>query len=340
VSSIARRLAFVAGFLALGVTSNATAEVVLRFNNWLPATHNVIIVFQEWGKAIETATAGRVKVEFTASSLGVPQRNYDLAKDGVVDVASAIHGFSAARFILPKAVELPFVGDSGEALSAAFWRVHQKYFEKANEHDDVHLLSLFTLSPGLIWTKTPVNSTQDLKGLKFRVGGGLSTEVANRLGIVVVGASAIKSYELHSTGIVDGTFLPRGSINQYKIGKFVPSGLQIPGQIYNESWFVVANLAKWKSIPAADQKIIMDLSGEKLARQQGAAWDQNDKKGDAYLAENGVTIKVAGEKLMADLRSALAPMEKEWLEQAAKRGVDGKAALEMLRSEAKKVATN
>ena len=328
-------LSFALVLACLVFSASAGAQTTLRYNQWLPATHNVNAVTQEWGKEVEAATQGRVKIEFSASALGTPQRNFDLAKDGVADLSVAIHGFTPARFVLTRFVELPFVGDSGEALSVAFWRVYGTF--PVDEHKGVKLLSVFTLSPGLIWTKAPIDAVSDLKGVKFRVGGGLATEVANRLGIVIVGASAVKSYELHSTGIVEGTFLPRGSIRQYNIGKFVPHGTRIPGQIYNESWFFVMNEAKWNSIGPADQKAIMALSGERYARSQGKAWDRNDAAGDEYLKENGVTIKTASEQFMKGLRTTLAPMEAEWIESARKLGVDGGAALKRLRDEAAKV---
>jgi TRAP-type C4-dicarboxylate transport system substrate-binding protein len=321
--------------LLLVCTAQAQAPMELRYNTWLPATHNVNVVSQEWAKEVEAATQGRVKVTFSASALGTPQRNFDLAKDGVADLSVAIHGFTPARFVLTRFVELPFVGNSGEALSVAFWKVYTNL--PVDEHKGAKLLSLFTLSPGVIWTKTPIETASDLKGMKFRVGGGLATEVAKTLGIVIVGASAVKSYELHSTGIVDGTFLPRGSIRQYNIGKFVPHGTQVPGQIYNESWFFIMNEGKWNSISPADQKAITQLSGEKYARSQGKAWDRNDSVGDSYLKENDVTVKVASDRLLKDLRTALSPMEREWIASARKLGVDGEAALKSLRAEAAKV---
>ena len=75
-----------AGVAALIVTTAlpAAAETVLRFNNFLPRTSFLFYgVLEPWAAAIGTATDGRVKVEFTATSLGAPPAQFDLVRDGI-----------------------------------------------------------------------------------------------------------------------------------------------------------------------------------------------------------------------------------------------------------------
>ena len=54
--------------------SAAAQDVQLRYNRWLPATHDIDNkVFKPWFEEIAKATGGRVKIEFTTSSLEDPQ---------------------------------------------------------------------------------------------------------------------------------------------------------------------------------------------------------------------------------------------------------------------------
>src|SRR3546814_16014079 len=89
------------------------------------------------------------------------------------------------RFTRTKIVELPFIGNSSEAISVAYWRVHEQYLAAANEHEGIKLLGLFVHGPGAIHNSERENTKiSDLEGLKFRVPGGVVSDIANKLGIV------------------------------------------------------------------------------------------------------------------------------------------------------------
>src|SRR5690606_4330659 len=111
---------------------------------WVPPTHHFQTeIMEPWAKEVERATSSRVKIEFTSAALGPPNRQFDLALNGVADITTSNHGYTAGRFPLTQMVELPFVGDQAEALSVAYWRVHEKYLAEADEHRGVKLLTVF-----------------------------------------------------------------------------------------------------------------------------------------------------------------------------------------------------
>jgi len=320
--------------VALGLVADAAAQTVLRFNWWTPATHLTRTkIMDVWAKNVEEASGGRVKIEFTATSLGAPPRQFDLVKDGVADLALGVHGYTPDRFILPTVAELPFMSESGEALSVALWRTHLKFFAEKNEYQGVKLIGIMTHGPGMIWgVKSPIQSLADIKGLKVRAGGGVQNEIIAKLGAAVVSAPAPQTFELLSRGVADATLFTNDAVGSMGLGKVLKYNTRIPGGIYNSTFFVVMSEAKFNALPAQDRAAIERVSGEAFARLGGRAWDDTDREVAATLKDNQI-INAEG-KFLADIHEGLKDFEPKWAADAkAKRGVDGAAVLQFLKAQ-------
>ena len=332
----------VAAAALAGAGDKANAQTTLTYNNWLPPTHNqLLLAMKPWAAEVEKASNGRIKIEFPPASLGAPPRQYDLAFEGIADIATAVHGYTPGRFKLPSIAELPFVGDTAMQRSVAYWRVHEKYFAKANEHKGVVVLTVFTHGPGTIMSREPITTTDDFKGKKMRVGGGIIDKINPALGGVNVAAPATEVHDILSKGVADGVFFPSEAFKVFKLDGSVKAQTIIPGGLYSSSWAVVMNKAKFDKLSDQDKKALMSVSGEHLARIHAKAWDEADKAGIEAMEKAGVKRVKASDKFLADIKSKTAFLEADWLKDAKSLGVDGPAALKMYRDEiAKLKATN
>lgn len=321
--------------LASTVSVSAQAQTTLRVANWLPPTHAIVKDMMEpWAKQVEQATNGRVKADILKAPLGAPPAHFDIARDGIADVTFGVHGYTAGRFALTDIAELPFLSDKSEALSVAYWRVYDKMLAKAGEHDGVKVISIFTHGPGHIFnSKKPVLKTADLDGLKIRVGGGIVNDIAKQLGVVPVQAPSSKSYEILSNGVADGILFPTESIPAFKIERALKYMTQVPKGLYNTSFFVVMNKAKWDSLSKEDQKAIDAVSGEAFARMAGKAWDEADAKGIEAIKAAGMKIDTFDKAALDELKGKVAFTEAAFFDKAKAKSVDGAAALKMLREE-------
>jgi len=312
-------------------SSQVMAEKVMKIGTWLPPTHFMNAkVLPTWGKWIEEATEGRVKIKIENSN-GHPKALFDLVQDGVYDSSWSFHGYVPGRFELTKIVEIPGLDTSAEAASVAHWRVHQKYLSKAGEHRGLVLAALFAHAPGQIHLREPISSLSELKGKKIRIGGGIQTDIANSLGIKGVTASAKKVYELVSQGVADGVFFPMGEKNSLRITEIAPFTLKISKGIYLGSFSVVINEDFMNGLSQKDRDAIMAVSGEKLSALAGGTWDKDSAKGEDAAIAFGNTVKIADEAMVKEYAAKTAHIEKDWLKSAAKSGVDVEAALQELR---------
>lgn len=334
--------ALVTALVSVGIVMTATTParaddpITLRFNRWVPLTHHFHSRFSVgWAERVEKATQGKVKIEFTPASLGAPARQFELAMTGVADVTAGNQSYTPERFVASRVAELPFLGDSAEALSVAQWRVQQRYLQKANEYRGTKLLALFDNGASEIFTtKKPVNTLADLKGLKMRGTPGVGTDVARALDVVQVNAPITDVYEMLSRGIADGAFLSPDSVKSFQLDKSLRFQTRVPGGLYNSAFFLVMNEGKWNAIPKAAQEQILSVSGEVESREAGRIWDDQQKMANDAFAAGGMTSGKFSDAELKEIHRRLAPIEQAWIKEAAERGVDGRAALDMLRKEA------
>ena len=308
--------------------------VVLRYNNWVPPTYfmhakGLFKYFDE----IKKVTEGRVTVEPSANALGPVPRNFQLAVDGIADVGWGIHGYTPGAFPLSEMGELPFETKSAASNSVAYWRVYKKYFEPAQMHKGVHTLAVHVHPAGHIYTTKPIEKMDDFKGLKLRSTSAAVGESFKRLGAAPLGAPVTETREMLSKGIIDGLGFTDEAIYNFKINNFIKNVLKVPGGLYATSFFLVVNQAKWNSISEKDREAIMAISGEKLARQLGQVWDDEDAGATDRVVKDGIKVTELKGDFLEQFKDRLKGFDQDWVEKANKAGVDGKAALEMFRKE-------
>ncbi|WP_366657172.1 TRAP transporter substrate-binding protein [Fodinicurvata sp. EGI_FJ10296] len=318
-----------------GLSAGAAGAETLRVANWLPPSHPIVRdMVQPWAANVEEATEGRVTVDILDAPLGPPPAHFDMAADGIADVTFGVHGYTPGRFTLTQMVEVPFLGDSAEALSVAYWRVHEEHLAEANEHEGVQVLGVFTHGPGHIFnTVQPVEAVEDLDGMKLRVGGGIVSQVADLLNVVTVPAPSTETYELLSNGVADGILFPHESVPFFNLEGVLEYGTIVPGGLYNTSFFFVMNADRFDALSAEDQEAIMSVSGEDFSRMAGRAWDEADAAGLEAIEEAGIEMITASDAMIDSLRETLSPVEEGLVESMNEAGVDGGAALEMFRAE-------
>ena len=326
--------------LMLGASTVASAAETLLLSSWLPPKHAAVAdIIKPWIKAVEAESGGELKIRILPKALGAPPAAFDLAKDGVADITYGVHGYQPGRFKLTAATELPFLGDSAKDVSVAYWRIYKKHLEQANEHEGAVLLGLMAHGPGVIHNNVrAIDSVEDMSGLKFRVGGGVAGNVAKSLGVTAMLASATKNYEMLSSGVADGTFLPTESIKSFKLTKLLQHATSVPGGLYNTSFFLVMNPAKFSSLSQSNQDALMRASGENFARIAGNGWDNADKVGQDAMDAIGIKSIKASDAFVAEIVAATAHLESEWVDTANGLGIDGKAVMADLRAEIAKVA--
>ncbi len=322
--------------LAVGaaISMNAMAETTMRVATWLPPTHpQNSVAMPEFKKMVEEATEGRVKVVIE-NFQGHPKTIYSSVEDGIIDASWGVNAYTPGRFSLTGVAEIPGEMSDAEDASVALWKVQQEFFADANEYEGLELMGMWVHAPGVIHSKFRINSLDDLKGKKIRLGGGMVNDLAARLDVTPVGGSAPSSYEKLQQGVVDGTFLPIGEHKFFKLSEVTDHLTIFPTALYTTVFSFVANPEFMEDLDPKDAEAIRAAMGENLSRMQGKVWQDMDAIGMTHAKEVGTNIHMVDsyEQLAADMRNTMKGLDAEWIESVADRGVDAKAALEAFRN--------
>ena len=331
-----RRLTLLAAALIAGP---AAAQVTLATSTWLPPTHLLSRAQADWCIDVAKATQDRVKCNILPKPVAPPPGTFDAVRDGLADLSYSVQGYTPGRFVASKMAEMPFLGDSAVATSVAYQRIHDKHLDKLDEHKGLKVIAVFTHGPGAIFNnKRPVATLADLDGIKFRVGGGVINDVGKALNVNMTLKPAPQSYELMSSGVVDGVWFPDESIMSFKLDKLVKFRTAVPGGLYNTSFAFVMNPATWARIAKADQTAIERLSGEAAARHFGKYWDADDESSRVAMKAAGVQSIQADARFVADFKAKTAAIEGDWVREAEAKGLkDAAGVLREFRAEIAKL---
>jgi TRAP-type C4-dicarboxylate transport system substrate-binding protein len=178
-------------------------------------------------------------------------------------------------------LDLPLGYPNGAVATRIATELVEKY--KPAEVANTHVLYVHAHGPGLLASKKPVKSLDDMKGMKIR-GTGLSLKIVTALGGTAVGMPQPDTYEALQKGVVDATLCPIETLKGWKQGEVISSITDARAVGYTTAMFVTMNSKKWESLPPDIQKVFTEVSTEWVARH-GQAWDQADTDGRRFVID-------------------------------------------------------
>jgi TRAP-type C4-dicarboxylate transport system substrate-binding protein len=302
--------ALVTATAALSLVGSAAAQTVeLKLSHFLPPNHTFHKFAVAWGAQLEKESGGKLKLQiYPATQLGGgANRQFDSARNGVVDIAISTHGATPGRYPLTELVSLPFAapasGDTSEAMSRRLTELSGKYL--AAEHQGLRILFMAVTPPLKIHSIAPIMKVEDLKGKKIRFQGIQLKNVMDAVGAVPVPVPPPETQDALSKGIVDSATFPHEGAASFDLGTVVKYTLE-PG-ISSATFAVVMNPAKYEAL-AADLKALVDKTvGPAAAQAFGAAWDKAEIDGKASMTAKGVTQNTMPAAEVAKFKALVAP---------------------------------
>ncbi len=324
--------------IILGASVSAQAEKQMVIGTWLWPSHAMNeIFFSDWGKKIEKATQGEVKIKLEYHK-GSPKDLFALVEDGTYDVGWSPHGYVPGRFKLTTMAELPALGASPEAASRAHWNIYDKYLRQAGEYDGLVAVGLFMHGPGQLLLRKPMQSLADVKGKKIRVAGGVQGFLGTKMGIVPIAAPGSKVYEMLSQGVVDGVFMPVSELISLRLSEVTNFVYEIPEGMYLSGLGIFMNPDFIASLDVKTRKALLSTTGEELSAAASAAWSKDNASAHKVAKEKNIKIQTASASDVKLFQQYSVEIENKWLADVADRKVDAKKALQEFRELARSYA--
>jgi TRAP-type C4-dicarboxylate transport system substrate-binding protein len=320
------------------------AEVNLKLHHFLgPKAPAQTKMLAPWAERIEQDSGGRVKIEiYPSMSLGgTPPQLFGQVRDGVVDIAWTVNGYSAGLFPRSEVFELPTIFTNN--IVAANLAMREMFTQHlAEEYRDVHVCFLHVHAGQAIhMADTPVHHPADLKGKKLRVPGPTGIAVIQQLGATPVPMPVSDLPQALTTHAVDGALIPWEIIPALKLQD--STQYQIEGEnswrLGTTTFQVSMNKARWESLPD-DLKAVFDkASDEAWLKQVGETWRASDDAGIKIAVDSGNEHIVLTHDETAEFSAALAPVVEKWVAASSSRLVDGKTLVDTARAAIAKYST-
>lgn len=171
----------------------------------LPSTPNGPVV--EWFfSEVEKRSDGRIVVDRTEPETICPAPEIaQCVRDGRADVGISISDYAAADFPSMSIATIPFLASNGQALMQAIYTANTEHEGAAKQWDDTGIELIAAWSPGkaIMGSNEPIESIDDIDGVRFRVVGALLQKAYDLVGANVVTMPAAETYENVERGVAD-----------------------------------------------------------------------------------------------------------------------------------------
>lgn len=328
-----QRLALAACAVLAAIGGAQAQEVTLKVHHfWPPAAMPPSKILQPFCDQIAADSNNRMKCQvFPAMQLGgTPAQLIDQVRDGVVDIAFTLPGYTAGRFPIMEVFELPFMNNSASAGAKASWDYYQKYATK--EFPGVKPLMFSAHDEGYLHTRDKqIKSLADLKGLKLRAPTRQTNKLLASLGATPVGMPLPAVADAVSKGTIDGFALPWEVIPSVKLHEMVKFHTETdPSRpaLYSAGFILAMNQARYDGLPADLKAIIDKRSGAVLSAFAGKVWDESQAVGRKPAVDRGNTFYTLPPAEVDQWIKASAPLYDEWVADMNKRGLPGQQMLQ------------
>lgn len=191
------------------------------------------------------------------------------------------------------------------------WRIFRPYADKIFEQWNQKLLYIVPWPRQYLYTKTPMKTLDDVRGVKIRTYNKTTTEMYNRVGMSAVmmpwgevipalAAGTIGSVTTSASSGVDGKF--------WEFMKYM-----YPVSHVWASNGTVVNLDAWNSLKPEQRQQIEAIAKRLEPEFIKIAMDE-DALRVKTLTENGVELGDADPAVLARMRELTKPMVVEWME--------------------------
>ncbi len=292
----------------------------LTYSIFFPPMHLQAKTGMEWAAEVEKRSGGRIQITVhPGGSLTKADQCWQGVLNGISDIGMSCFAYTPGRFPLLEALDLPLGWPDGRTATRVATALAAKY--QPAEIQGAKVLYIHAHGPGILATKKPVRTLDDLKNMKIR-GTGLSAGIATALGATAVGMPQPETYDALQKGVVEGTFCPIETLKGWKQGEVIESITDTKAIGYTTAMFVAMNQKTWESLPADLQQVVAEVSAEWVDKH-GEAWNQADAEGLEFVKGlNREIIPLAPEE-EARWKDRMAPILDKYLAQAEEKGLPG-----------------
>lgn len=265
-------------------TSNES-PITIRISTGLPATHHAVQnVLDRWAEEVEKRSNGRIKTEkYYGGALHNSSESLQALQNDITDLTEVWPAYFPGVFDLFDVGSIAGLAPNAYVFAMANEELYPEYTKELYESQGIQLAFMAPLSNKALISSKPVESFDDIEGMKIRSGDSFSTEYIKAVGANPVTIPSSEIYTGLQTGVIDAAHYHASGGYSFKLYEVAP---YVITNIFNSNSPApyAFNPKTWEKLPDDLKQIIYEVNmeatmwaaesyekGEEIARQDGEA---------------------------------------------------------------------
>mgnify|MGYP001279368743 CR=1 FL=1 len=318
-------VAAVAAAAALAAAPAAMAQTKWDLPAAYPATNFHSVNLQQFADDVKAASGGKLEITVHANaSLFKAPEIKRAVQGGQAQIGEILLVNFANEWAIFGADGIPFLADSYDS-AMKLYAAQKPMLQKKLGEQGMMLLYAVPWPPQGIYTKRPVASAADLRGMKWRAYSPATARIAELVGAQPVTVQAAELGQAMATGVVE-SYMSSGSTG-FDTKTFEHLKYWYDTQAWLPKNAVIVNKRAFDALDKATQDAVMQAAARAETRGLDASKKTNGDSLDKLRA-NGMQILPPSPQLKADMQKVGETMLKEWLDKA---GPEGQALVDAFR---------
>lgn len=311
-------------------TSALAATYNLKFGMTAGPSQNEYKAAKLFADEVKEKSHGEIEIKlYPNAQLG----KNDLAmiqqlEGGALDFTFSETGRMSTFFPVAEVYTLPYmIKDFSHIQRAVFdTKVGKALLKKIHDEKGITVLAQAYNGTRETTSNRPINSIDDMKGLKLRVpGAAANLAYAKYSGASPTPMAFSEVYLALQTNAVDGQENPLSTIKAQKFYE-VQKNLAMTNHILNDQLYLVSNITM-EELPENLQKVIVEAAVD-AAKYQTKLFQDEEANLKDFFKKNGVTVT---EPKLEPFKKAMKPFYDEYIKKNGKAGEEAIKAVDSVR---------
>ncbi len=273
-----------------GASGEGVSGVTLKLSHGLSEEHPIQAALEQFADEVKESTDGAITVEiYPNATLGSEKDNLEQMPIGALDMAKVSAASLETFAPVYEAFSVPYIFDNKDHYYAFMDSEEAEEVYKSTSDDGFIALTWFDSGARSFYTvDTPINTPEDLKGLKIRtMDSPLAFEMMDCFGGSATTMSISDVYTAMQSGVIDGaenneTALATGGHGEIAKCYSYDMHTQIPD-------ILVIATSIWNSM-SEDQQKAVKTAADNAKEAYKVAWNEAIDESVAAAEEMGVTF--------------------------------------------------
>ena len=302
---------------ALALSFSAQAQTRWDLPAAYPATNFHSVNLQQFADDVDKASGGKLKITVHANaSLFKAPEIKRAVQGGQAQIGEILLVNFQNEWQIFGADGIPFLADSYDE-AVKLWRVQKPMLEKKLAEQGMMVLYAVPWPPQGLYSKKPLNSAADLRGMKWRAYSPFTARIAELVGAQPVTVQAAEVSQAFATGVTESMMSSGSTGADAKLHEHVKFWYDTQAWLPKNA--VIVNRAAFNALDKATQDAMLKAAADAEVRGLAASKKAN---GDslAILRAGGMQILQPSAQLRADMKKVGETLTKEWLDRAGPEG--------------------